>query len=88
MTILTYSFAFFVIIYEERRKKIAKGHALLVGLNGRSVGHGVPIQITCAQGAYPGTTNERGAYCIYVNETGNCSFELPSFLGARHPINS
>jgi hypothetical protein len=24
--------------------------------DGRSVGHGVPIQITCAQGAYPGIT--------------------------------
>ena len=56
--------------------------------DGRSVGHGVPIQITCAQRAYPGTTNERGAYSIYVNETGNCSFELPSFPGAGHPINS
>ncbi len=32
--------------------------------DGRSVGHGVPIQIICAQGAYPGTTNERGAYSI------------------------
>jgi hypothetical protein len=56
--------------------------------DGRSVGHGVPIQITCAQEAYPGKTNERGAYSIYVNETGNCSFELPGFPGARHPINS
>ena len=56
--------------------------------DGRSVGHGVPIHITCAQRAYPGTTNERGAYSIYVNETGNCSFELPSFSGAVHPINS